>query len=249
MVDKETNKDEKIRNQTTRREVLQKSGASIGGLSIIGSSFNAPKLAKNESTYIGDVNLVESVLIYKGIPNDAFRTHYYDGMIRYHVNEEDNALIFNSRARERDLNAVRQNRSVIATNQKFSPEQENQPGLKSSKSIAIEKGHRTSYSKGVCLENNYNLPEIRIESNKRGVAKVRTDRDHYEVPVGVEKQIELQEKPVDIRRKSEDLKEVEDPRVSGNTRLVRKQGDIETVSVTPILIVRNSGSLTVHQMP
>lgn len=232
--------------ELSRWNLLQRVDASVGGSRPSGG-FEFGSRLEERAERLRSVNFVEIAVVYDGLGGDEWPTTYSDDFVRYAVDDDRSVLFLNRATRQADLQVVKNNASVVRTDRRFVPASgvvlEGEP----SGFLHTKLGDRTSVSRSVLLETEHRPPAVSVAVRDDQTAVVEVKDESYEVGPGEESRVELDEETVEVRRKSTDVKEVEDPKVPGETTLVRGMGTVETVPVTPTVVVRNSGQVTAYR--
>ena len=95
------------------------------------------------------------------------------------------------------------------------------------------------------LEDDYQFPAVQAEVGSNDELIVSSDNKEVTVESGSVQELELSSRKVQVRRPSQEFKEIPDPK-SGGTVKTRKKGPVEIETVRPVLVVDNYGPITVY---
>jgi hypothetical protein len=110
--------------------------------------------------------------------------------------------------------------------------------------LPVELGHRTSVTKGVNINDNYEIQDISLSTDRIDVNVELNDNTHT-IPPGNKRNMRLNDQDVRILKKPSELKTIQDSRVPNGEKVVREGPRIETTSVSPKLMINNVGGVEV----
>lgn len=222
-------------NSSIKRRDMLKSTAGLG----VAPFASDPKNALKDRKQKGKTHFVEYAVIFEGVPEVA---HQYNcGIIQYHVDEENDALVFTDEARESLKKTLRDNSFVYR----------GLDGLHNGNKvrfgdrldwIPVKTGHRLTVAERVALAEPISLPNVVINSDRNGPVFVNVEGDQMEVPSGKVGTLDLETIEATIQTSTEEVSEITDPE-TGRTHTVPEIRE-QTIEVTPVLHVANNGELT-----
>lgn len=217
-----------------RRTVLKASGATavfgtFGGLS------RSVRAAPSAGEELATTRVVDVGLSYRNAPDEP--ASHTDDVADYVVDSANGKLVLNRPVSDADVDHVRAN-DFVAKGESFFAAPGTAFGYEAT-------GLPAGPTHELELAEPHALPEIGVEPDSDGSATVRAAGRSRTVEPDASGELALPEVEVSVRPQSDELVEVEDER-RGTTQMVRKRGDIETVTVQPVVEAVNLGQVDVH---
>lgn len=214
--------------------MLKASGATavfgtFGGLS------RSVRAAPSAGEQLTTTRVVDVGLTYRNAPDEP--VSHTDDVADYVVDSANGKLVLNRPASNDVADVLRANNFVAKGESFFSA-----PG----RAFGYEAtGLPAGPTHELSLAEPHTLPEVGVEPGSDGRATVRAAGRSRTVEPDSSNELVLPEVEVRIRSQSDELVEVEDPR-RGTTQKVRKRGEVETVTVQPVVEAVNLGRMSVH---
>lgn len=97
------------------------------------------------------------------------------------------------------------------------------------------------------LEQAYNFPSVQIEMGTNDSVNIRTEKTETAIASGNTRRITLEERSIKVRQEGQTFKEIPDPKSDKRDVIrTRAKGPTVTETVRPVIVVKNHGSVTVH---
>lgn len=224
-------------SDVNRRRFLKAAGVAAG-VSSIGSAEVAS--ARKNDKHIGKVLFIEVSLEHQ-TSLDGSLIHY-DNFLEYSINESAQQLRLTKFADDSTRNAFREHNVVVKAREFGSPSVVDFRDRPESV-LTITTDRNMNPSTQLQLEDEYRGPDVNIELERNHAMGVSVEGQNTTLDTQNERQVETDERKIEVRRPTNAFKEVYDPRQEAMKKA--RKYSLEQATVRPIVTVRNRGQLDV----